>query len=173
MRARGREDKEPTPLHARIEQMLSEARVILPGVQVLLGFQLIIVMKHSFDALSEDAKLIHAASLVLLAIAVILLMAPAAYHRIVCAGEDSAHFHRIGSLMVTAATVPLAFGLGADIGIVMMRIFRSATVGVVIAALATAAFLTLWHLLPLVLRVRRRNEASARPRGARGTVARG
>ena len=32
--------RETAPLHARIEQMLTEARVILPGAQALLGFQL-------------------------------------------------------------------------------------------------------------------------------------
>lgn len=39
----------PTPLHAKIEQSLTEARVILPGAQALLGFQLIVMMTRAFD----------------------------------------------------------------------------------------------------------------------------
>ena len=34
------EEASSTPLHAKIEQMLTEARVILPGAQALFGFQL-------------------------------------------------------------------------------------------------------------------------------------
>jgi uncharacterized protein DUF6328 len=155
MTVRRRDEAVATPLHARVEQMLSEARVILPGAQALLGFQLIIVTMRSFDALSASAKLVHAVSLVLIAIAVILLMAPAAYHRIVCEGEDSAEFHRIGSAMVTAATLPLALGIGGDVDVVMTQIFRSSCAGAGIAAVVTAGFVTLWHVVPLALRPRR------------------
>jgi hypothetical protein len=35
-----------TPLATRIEQMLTEARVVLPGAQAMLGFQLAIVLTH-------------------------------------------------------------------------------------------------------------------------------
>jgi hypothetical protein len=35
---------EKAPLDERIAQMLTEARVVLPGVQALLGFQLISIV---------------------------------------------------------------------------------------------------------------------------------
>jgi hypothetical protein len=41
--------KEDTSLNDRITQMLTEARVVLPGVQALLGFQLISVISQSFE----------------------------------------------------------------------------------------------------------------------------
>jgi hypothetical protein len=41
---------ETAPLHTRIEQMLTEARVILPGAQALLGFQLAIVLTDTFES---------------------------------------------------------------------------------------------------------------------------
>lgn len=75
-----------TPLVTRIEQMLTEARVVLPGAQAMLGFQLSIVRTRSFDVLPHEARTMHATSLCLVALAVILLMAPAAYHRIVFGG---------------------------------------------------------------------------------------
>jgi hypothetical protein len=40
---------ENTSLDQRINQMLIEARVVLPGVQALLGFQLIAVISQSFE----------------------------------------------------------------------------------------------------------------------------
>jgi hypothetical protein len=78
-----------TPLDVKIEQMLTEARVILPGAQALFGFQLAIVFTQSFGQLAPAAMLVHATSLLLVPLAVILLMAPAAYHRIVYDGEAS------------------------------------------------------------------------------------
>jgi hypothetical protein len=113
---------EAVPLHTRIEQMLTEARVILPGAQAILGFQLIIAITQSFERLSEAAKLLHVVSLGLVTLAVILLMAPAAYHRIVYLGEDTEEFHRTGSMFVTAATLPLALGLSCDLHVVCQRI---------------------------------------------------
>ena len=46
-----RDAREAAPLHARIEQMLTEARVIQPGAQALLGFQLVIVLTGAFERL--------------------------------------------------------------------------------------------------------------------------
>ena len=45
----------------------------------------------------------------------VLLMAPAAYHRLVYAGEDNEEMHHTGSLLVTLATVPLAIRLAGDL----------------------------------------------------------
>ena len=67
----------------------------------------------------------HAVSLFLVAIAVVLLMAPAAYHRIVYAGQVSEDMHRVGSALVTAATVPLALGLAGDVCVVITKIAGS------------------------------------------------
>jgi len=49
-----------TPLHAKIEQMLTEARVVLPGAQALFGFQLAIVLTQAFEQLSSVSKIMHA-----------------------------------------------------------------------------------------------------------------
>ncbi len=114
-------ERSSTPLHAKMEQMLTEARVVLPGAQALFGFQLAIVLTQSFEQLPNASKIMHAASLFLVALAVVLLMAPAAYHRIVYAGEDSQDMHPVGSVLVTAATIPLALGLVGDVYVVITK----------------------------------------------------
>ena len=151
MTAMQRDASEKTPLHSKIQQMLTEARVILPGAQALLGFQLAIIVTQSFEKLPPASRTVHAVALGLIALTVILLMAPAAYHRIVYAGEDAAEFHRTGSILVTAATVPLALGMSADLFVVMAKI-AGTEAGAVIAALALVAFVALWHVYPAVRR---------------------
>jgi hypothetical protein len=45
---------ERIPLPQKIDQMLTEARVILPGAQALLGFQLSVVLTQSFERLPSE-----------------------------------------------------------------------------------------------------------------------
>jgi uncharacterized protein DUF6328 len=156
----------PTPLSTRIEQMLTEARVILPGAQALFGFQLVCVLSQAFDRLPDESKLIHALSAGCVALAVMLLMAPAAYHRIVWGGEDSEEFQRTGSLLMTAATVPLAFGLAGDAYVVIAKIAESPWIGAVAAGLVLAALIGLWYAYPLYLRRERHAGTAARHRPA-------
>lgn len=58
-----------------------EARMLLPGVQAVLGFQLVAVFNQRFQELSAGEQLIHLAAFLLMALAMGLVMAPAAYHR--------------------------------------------------------------------------------------------
>jgi len=148
------ERREKTPLETKVDQMLTEARVILPGAQALLGFQLTIVVTSAFERIGASSKLVHLAALCLVTLAVILLMAPAAYHRLVYAGEDSEEFHRIGTIVVTAATVPLSLGIAADVYVVVAKILGSQPVAVIFAGGVALGFVSLWHIYPLILRSR-------------------
>src|SRR5947207_9587775 len=71
------EPAKATPLNAQVEQLLTEARVIIPGAQALLGFQFAVTLTRAFEQLPPGAKLAHTIALLCVALAVILLMAPA------------------------------------------------------------------------------------------------
>ena len=161
MTERQRYERPPTPLHVKIEQMLTEARVVLPGAQALFGFQLAIVLTQSFETLPGSSRIVHALSLGLVALAVMLLMAPAAYHRIVYAGEDCDDMHWVGSVLVTSATVPLALGMAGDIYVVIGKIIGP-TAGLFAAALGLVVLAGLWYGYPLAAVWTRRPEPSRR-----------
>ena len=144
-----------TPLDVKIEQMLTEARVVLPGAQALFGFQLAIVFTRSFADLSVVSMMVHAASLLLVTLTVVLLMAPAAYHRIVYAGEASADMYRVGSALVTAATIPLALGLAGDTYVVTSKITRSPAVAIAAGGVVSVLLIGLWHAYPVVMAAKR------------------
>jgi hypothetical protein len=148
MTQRQLDQRQPTPLHVKIDQMLTEARVILPGAQALFGFQLAIVLTRGFEQLPGASRTVHAVSLGLVALAVILLIAPATYHRIVFAGEDSPDMHRVGIVLVTAATAPLALGLTGDLYVVIAKI-AGVTAGLVGAAVALLVLAGLWYAFPI------------------------
>lgn len=95
--------KNETPLHAKVEQMLTEARVMIPGAQALLGFQMAVMLTSGFDRLPSSSKLLHTAALCCIGLAIILLIAPAAIHRLSFRGEDSEEFHDLGSRLIILA----------------------------------------------------------------------
>jgi len=168
MTERQRNERPQTPLHVKIEQMLTEARVILPGAQALFGFQLAIVLTQAFEKLPDASRLVHAISIGLVALAIMLLMAPAAYHRIVYSGEDTQEMHRVGSAMVTAATAPLALALAGDIYVVIGKIIGPQT-GLAAAVFALIVLIGLWYAYPAATLMRREegSGAQAKPSGQR------
>ncbi|TMJ30648.1 MAG: hypothetical protein E6G88_07220 [Alphaproteobacteria bacterium] len=146
------EPEQHTPLSTKIEEMLTEARVVLPGAQALLGFQLVVTLTRAFETLPFTSRLVHAAALVLVALAVILLMAPAAFHRIAFRGEDTEDFHRIGSWFVVAATVPLAAGIAGDVYVAVGKIAETQVLGIAAALVVLIVLIALWYAQPYLLR---------------------
>jgi Family of unknown function (DUF6328) len=152
--------RETAPLHTRIEQMLTEARVILPGAQALLGFQLVIVFTSAFENLPGSSRLVHGVALLCVALSVILLITPAALHRIVWAGEDTEAFLGIGGALTILALLPLALGMSGDSYVVLARMSGSSRVGTASAAITLSFLLVLWFAWPFTLR---QSGSSARP----------
>jgi Family of unknown function (DUF6328) len=144
-----------TPLSTKIDQMLTEARVIIPGCQALLGFQLIAMLTDAFDDLPPDAQIMHAAGLCCVAVATIFLMTPAALHRQSFGGNDSESFLRLGSGFVIAASLPLALGIAADVYVVFIKISHSTALTSATSLLLLLAMLGLWYLYPIWLRAHR------------------
>lgn len=143
---------EKTSTGAKINYVLTEARVVLPGAQALLGFQLAIVLTTGFAELPAMLKWIHGGAISLVTIATVLLMAPAAYHRIVYDGADAPDFYTVASRFLLAATVFLAFGLSADIHVVVNKITANEALSITLAAAAVMLLLGLWHAWPWWLR---------------------
>jgi hypothetical protein len=139
----------------KIQHALTECRVVLPGSQALLGFQFIVILSESFDKLSSVSKYVHLAALGLNALAIVLLITPAAYHRMVERGEETEHFHRFASKVLVAALVPLALALAADVYVVVQKVTESLLISVVSALVILAIFWELWFGLPLYRRTQR------------------
>ena len=143
----------PTPLPQKIDQMLTEARNILPGAQALLGFQLTVVMAEAFDKLAKVPRVTHIVALLFVTLTVMLLMAPAALHRIVYAGEDTEQVLNIGSRFVAGATLPLAAAVALDSYVVVGKALGSEALALGLGAVSFLALVSLWWIYhPLAVR---------------------
>jgi hypothetical protein len=79
---------------------------------------------------------------------VVLLMTPAALHRIAFHGEDDEDFFRIASRLVIAAALPLALGISADVFVVYYKITDSMTVAAGGGIAALGVLVTFWYGYP-------------------------
>ena len=153
----------PTSIDRKIEHVLTESRVVLPGAQALLGFQFATMLLDGFDHLPESSKYVHLGSLGAIALTTVLLIAPAAYHRIVERGEDTESFHRVASGFVLAAMVPLGLGIAGDLFVVVRKITTSVPLALAVAGAALALLYGAWFGFTLYRRRRDGSSVARRP----------
>lgn len=137
-------EEEPTSLTTRVKQVLIECRVVLPGAQALLGFQLIIMWMTAFYKMPETWKFLHLASLCSIAMCTILLITPAAYHRIVEQGNDSETLHHLTSRVLLWAMFFLALGVCGDFYVVSRLTGVSMGLSTALSLFLLAVFFGAW-----------------------------
>jgi hypothetical protein len=154
---RGEEDMEDKQqsLEARIVQALTELRVILPGAQALFGFQVTAVLTDEFGRLPEASRYVHLASIAVVAVAVIMLIAPASYHRIAARGNAEEGVLNYAVRMMLPAEGLIAAGLVGDAYVTVGIISRNEAAAIGIAIAAFAVFGALLYVAPLLARGRR------------------
>jgi hypothetical protein len=149
-----RDRHDSSDISSKIEQALTEARMVLPGAQALLGFQFMSFFAAGFSELPRASRLIHFSGLLFVSLAGILLIAPAAFHRIAEQGQPTTRFYRYASGMVQASLVPLALGMSADVYVVVTKVSGSIAEGAVAAAALLLSVLGLWWWIPWFARTR-------------------
>jgi uncharacterized protein DUF6328 len=106
------------------------------------------------ETLSAATQVLHLIAISLTAISIALIMAPAAYHRIVEPEVSSEFFIRFTSVLIAAAMVPLMISLTLDAYIVAILIVRSGVLGAAIAIAVFTIFAVMWFVYPLAKRKR-------------------
>jgi len=102
--------------------------------------------------LPPSVRVVHLVALLSLALSIILLIAPAAIHRLSFGGRDDPRLQSIGSVLITTALLPLACAISCDVLIAITRLFGD-TAASWSAALAVLLFLLgLWYILPLLIK---------------------
>jgi hypothetical protein len=151
-------DKPPTErqeisLNDAATHVLEECRTVVPGMQALFGFQLIAVFSATFkEQLSPAERMLHLGAIVLVTIAIVLVMAPAALHRQTEPEAVSRRFITISSRLLMASMAPLAIGICLDVYVVARVIADSRGIAGIVATLLLAVFIVFWLLVPRSVR---------------------
>ena len=143
------ESAEKIPLSEAVTHLLEECRTVLPGIQALFGFQLIVVFNPAFqEKLSLTERGLHLTLIVLIVIAIGMVMAPAAYHRQKdpqSVGED---FIFIATRLLLYSMLPLMMALGLEFFLISRVITNSLVLSILLSLLLVSLFSTLWFVLP-------------------------
>jgi hypothetical protein len=151
------EKERGTKAKTKIEHVLTEIRTVLPGAQALLGFGFITFLTEGFEKLPSSSKYVHLSSLSLTSLAIVLMMTPAAYHRLVERGEATERFHRFASRMLLASMLPLALGVSGDFFVVARKVTESTGLALALAAASLAVFYGTWFAYTLYRRADKRS----------------
>ena len=155
--ARGRPAQAP-PIEKIAQEAIEEARMVLPGIQALFGFQLMAIFNDKFRTLSEFDQRTHFLAMLLISLSIALIMTPAAYHRQVEPGSVSKFFVGLASLLVALAMIPLMTGLSLEVYLVGQIILHDQVTSAIIATALFAIFAGLWYGFPFVMKRRLREK---------------
>jgi hypothetical protein len=149
------ETEEPLSLEKATTHLLEEARMVLPGIQALFGFQLVSVFNQGFtQKLSPAEQHLHLGATTLVVIAVALVMTPAALHRQLEPRAVSGRLLEVSSRLLLWSMVPLAIGISMDLYLVARILLGATMPAALLAVLVLLIYATLWFGLPRYMRGR-------------------
>ncbi|QUH00641.1 hypothetical protein HUO13_07265 [Saccharopolyspora erythraea] len=141
-----------TRLTRNLSELLQELRVAQAGVQILFAFLLTVAFMDRFASAGSFAHGLHITTVLLATTSAALLIAPAAWHRVLFRKRRreeiirAANWCALGGLALLAASMT---GTVLLIGIVVLGPgWGTAAVGAGVGCL----FLALWFLVPLRIR---------------------
>ncbi|HEY8048374.1 MAG TPA: DUF6328 family protein [Ramlibacter sp.] len=154
------DDRQTLELKDAVKLALEESRVIVPGIQALFGFQLVVVFNNRFDELfGAVAQRLHLTALVLVALSCVLLLTPAAFHRAAGNAIVSRYLLKVAARFIGWGMVPLMLAISIDVGLVGYAVMGSEGVGIAMGSAALVVNSCLWFVFPRW--ARRRHEAGA------------
>ncbi|MGZ5181338.1 MAG: DUF6328 family protein [Ramlibacter sp.] len=145
---------EQESLKDEMRNVVEETRMVIPGVQALFGFQTMAVFNQRFEDLPASGVTVYLAGLGMLAVAIALLMAPAAFHRMSERGQISRDLIELASHLLTWGMAPLMLGLALDIYVVILAALDDERLAAGGGVAALLLFALLWFVLPAARRWR-------------------
>lgn len=134
---------------ADLGELLSEIRILLPGTEIFLGFLTTLPFTDRFDHLSRTEHVVYVCTYFATLMAFVLMVAPAAYHRVARPIHDKERFKLFANKLLVIGLVPISLSV-----VLATFLVSSMVIGAGYAlwgAFAMAAMvLLLWWTIPLL-----------------------
>lgn len=150
----------PGRLDRELLELLNELRVMLPGVQALFAFLLIVPFNERFAGVTGQERAVYVVALLASAFACVLFITPPAFHRLRFRRHDKDQLVRVGNRCAIAGMAALALAMVAAVFLVTSVILGTRTAAV-LTAFISVSIVGLWWVLPTVFGPDHRPEASA------------
>jgi hypothetical protein len=145
----GRHETEAERIDRNLDELLQELRVASIGVQVLFGFLLALPFSVRFSILDDGQRALYLVDLLLAALAISLLVGPAAQHRLVFHQHKKAALLRRANVMAIGGLIALGCAISGSVLLVATVVTDGIVVAVVVAAVA-AMLVGAWIVPALV-----------------------
>lgn len=137
-------------LQRNVGELLQELRVAQAGVQILFGFLLSVVFTGRFHDASGFEKTLHLIAVLLTVAATALLIAPAAWHRMLFRTGRREQILRVGNRVVLVGFGCLAAAITVTVALIAKVSFGPVAMGLV-GGLALLLFGLTWFAVPGML----------------------
>ena len=141
-------------LDRNFSELLQELRVAQTGVQILFAFLLGIAFQQRFTSLDSYGRVLYTVTLLLAAIAAVLLIAPTAVHRVLFRQHMKDETVTIGSWWANTGLTALGMAILSAV-LFVLTVVLSVAAGLVATVGLLALLLTTWLWVPLRHRERR------------------
>jgi hypothetical protein len=110
-------------INRELMELLNELRIALPGVQFLFAFLLIVPFQQTVDRMTDFQRGVYFVALASAAVATVLLIAPAAQHRVLFRQHDKEALLRRNSRSAFAGLIALAVAITSAVLLVVDVLF--------------------------------------------------
>jgi hypothetical protein len=134
-------------------EILQEIRVAQTGVQILFAFLLTLAFTARFPQVTQFERYVYVTTLMLCAAATALLIAPAAFHRVVYRRRLKHHLVHIANRLALSGLVLLLLAMISAL-LLILDVVIGLGPAVLLAFGGLAWFATWWFVLPVWSRIR-------------------
>jgi hypothetical protein len=134
-------------------EILQELRVAQTGVQILFAFLLALAFQARFGTITSFQRGAYVVTLMLCAGSTALLIAPAAFHRMIYRRRLKQHLVRVANRLALSGMVMLLLSMASAV-LLIMDVVLGLVPAIVLAAVVLVWFTMWWFVLPLRTRAR-------------------
>jgi hypothetical protein len=146
-----RDESQSQRLDRNTIELLNELRVAATGIQVMFAFLLVVPFNKGWQKVDGFERTVYFVTLLIVACAAFLLMAPAIHHRILFRQGQKPFLVRIANDLAIAGMSLLALGF-VGILVLLSDFVLGGAAPIIVGALAGALVGGLWFILPVVRR---------------------
>jgi len=132
-----------------LSDLLEELRILLPGTTTLTAFLIILPFNSRFSEIRDEEKVIYLITFLCAVVALVLLTAPAAHHRLQRPLRDREAFKNRATRLMIAGLVPLSLALVLAVQLVLSTVFNPPWFSWTVAGVLALLILGLWWIVPL------------------------
>lgn len=146
-----RDEADSERLGRNLTDLLNELRVAGTGIQVLFAFLLVVPFNAGWKQASAFDRRVYFGSLLCIATAAVLLIAPSVHHRLLFRQRQREYLVRVGTKLAILAAGFIGVGLTGILVLVSNFVFGTVA-AVIVGVSAAIVIIAVWFALPLIHR---------------------